>query len=195
LLGNSHADAIKNVLAEAANVHRISTYFWVRNNPLMNTKEEISEVGDEIKSKEISTVVLHYSPGAVSPVVVQEFVGRMTLAGITVVIVGPVPTWKVNVPEAMWSPTKQNLLGLDQNYTQYSLSNAEEINSLKSLVKPGVNYVDLGSILCKPKCRYADAKGVPYYWDSGHLTLSGASLLRTALDDVVSKFVKSSDAR
>ena len=193
LLGNSHADAIKNVLAKAANSHGATTYFWVKNNALMGLNPEIEDVEDEIKSKGISSVILHYSAGAVSPVVMQKFVSRLVAAGVTILFIGPVPTWKVNVPEAMWNLTEQNLRNLEQSFSHYSAHNAKEIRFYQSLVGSGIEYLDLGSILCRSKCLYADAQGIPYYWDSDHLTLSGASLLSSALDDVVFKLVKSSD--
>jgi hypothetical protein len=195
LLGNSYADSLKKVFARVANENKASAYFWVQNTPLMSSDIEINDVENEIRSKGISSALLHYSSGAVSPVILQKFVSRMAESGIPVVILGPLPTWEVKVPEAMWDLTEQNLSHLTQSYSQYLSRNAEEIKSLKSLIAPGVSYVDLGSVFCQTKCLYADTGGTPYYWDSGHLTLSGANLLSKTLNDSISKLIESTNTR
>ena len=38
-------------------------------------------------------------------------------------------------------------------------------------------FLDTGVVLCTPGCQYASPTGKLFYWDEGHLTLSGASTL------------------
>ena len=177
LIGNSHADAIKVAFTSAAVLKGKSLYFWVHNDPLLQAKPDIANIVSEIRKKKIATVYLHFSSGAVDHRVLTEFIKSAELIKVSVVVLGPVPTWSGKVPELMWSPTKKNQLSLKQSYSDFEKLNSGDIGFYKQNQGSKLKYMDVARILCNPNCRYASKTGVPFYWDSNHLTLSGAHLL------------------
>ncbi len=183
LLGNSHADAIKESFASAANENSLTTYFWVQNDPLMQSREQIQEIVNEIEKNEISSVYLHFSSGAVDEEILLNFFGRVHAKGTRIIILGPVPTWNKNVPQDLWANrnSTRKSLSLTQNYEEYFLHNFRELDFLTRDLPKYVEFVNMGRTLCNPNCLYKDSFGNLMYWDSGHLTLSGAKVLRPLL--------------
>jgi hypothetical protein len=179
LLGNSHADAIKESFAAAANKNGKTVFFWVQNDPLMFDVNDISEVINQIEAKNISEIYLHYSSGALSSNILLNFIEQIQAKSIPITIIGPVPTWKKSVPDEMWSYRNSSTKSpqLSQSFEEFSKRNSDSLDTLKSKLRPNVPFIDVGRILCTPQCEYQDMNGVLYYWDSDHLTLSGAKAL------------------
>jgi peptidoglycan/LPS O-acetylase OafA/YrhL len=179
LLGNSHADAIKQTFTKAANKNGKTVLFWVQNDPLMNDANDASEIMKEILDNNISEIYIHYSASAVKVDLLVNFIERVQSKGISVSVIGPVPTWNKSVPDEVWtyrdSPNKSSYLS--QSFDEFNERNMNSLFALKSNLSPSVNFFNTGKVLCNPGCRYQDATGVLYYWDSGHLTLSGANVL------------------
>ena len=188
LLGNSHADSIKEIFASEAQRQRITSYFWVQNNPLMGSNPNISEVVDTVKQNGIKAVFFHYSVGAVEEKILNRVIKEFDSAGVKFVILGPVPTWNHKVPERMWQ-YKEDLVNLDlnQSYDQFLDLNLRALTELTDAVsKFKVPYFDLAAKLCTTNCRYKSDDGHPFYWDEGHLTLTGAKVLGPVLAEALS---------
>jgi hypothetical protein len=177
LIGNSHADAIKVAFTEAAEMNQKSLYFWVHNDPLSQAGPGVQNIVSEIGKKKITTVFLHFSSGAISHRVLEEFIRALRTNNVSVIVLGSVPTWNGKVPELMWSPTKKNQSDLNQSYGDFVKLNSSDINFYDKILNKETPYLDVARLLCNPYCRYSSKSGVPFYWDSNHLTLSGAKLL------------------
>ncbi len=189
LLGNSHADSIKTSFAQVAEETGITTYFWVQNDPLNGVRQSTGEISDEISRNRIDTVFLHYSVGAVKREVLEDFILKLKAVGITVVIFGPIPTWPESVPESMWLDKEKILLF--QSHSDFKTLNLIALKTLSEIAeKFNLPYFDLAREFCREVCKFADAKGVPYYWDEGHLTLSGAQVLEPLFKTVIAKVYK-----
>jgi hypothetical protein len=187
LLGNSHADSIKTIFASEAQRLDVTSYFWVQNDPLMGTNPRISEVVNSAIENGIKVVFFHYSAGAVEEKILNEVIKELDSSRIKTVILGPVPTWKYQVPERMWEYRQSGFnLDLSQSYSQFLDLNSQALTELNDIVlKNNVPYFDLASKLCTVKCRYASIEGRPYYWDAGHLTLAGAKELGPVLAEAL----------
>jgi len=183
LLGNSHADSLKTIFAGEAQKIGLTGYFWVQNDPLMGSSPKISEIVTNAQENGIDVVYLHFSAGAVDQQVLDEFIKRLTSKGIKTVILGPVPTWGYKVPERMWKFQKgESDIGLSQSYAQFLELNSPALARLANTASNlKVSYFDLAAIFCAAQCKYASNYGAPYYWDDGHLTLTGAKILGPVL--------------
>jgi peptidoglycan/LPS O-acetylase OafA/YrhL len=183
LLGNSHADALKTSFINVANQNSKEVYFWVQNNPLMSNKSEVIEVVNIVGKENISEVYLHFSSGAVKYESILALKNELNAMRVTLKVLGPIPTWSMKVPEELWRSRDSNSVSsaLQRDYNSFAEANSEEINFFKKSFVEGTTYFDLGKIFCQPNCAYQDSSGRPFYWDSGHLTLTGAKRLEPVL--------------
>jgi hypothetical protein len=187
LLGNSHADSIKETFIEVSREYQVNAYFWVENNPLMRGGAGIDEVYSEIKENKISHVFLHYSSSAVDILTLTNFIQKLSDEYIPVTILGAVPVWSNSIPYLMWNQDKFTD-ELDRNYKDYFQDNFDELTSIRVLLKKQTQYLDIAALFCNPICRYSNKDYEPYYWDSGHLTLTGSKLIKEPLNEIFNSF-------
>ena len=187
LLGNSHADSIKETFIEVSKEYEVSAYFWVQNNPLMRGGAGIDEVYSEVKKKKISHVFLHYSSSALDILTLTNFLQKLSGEGVSVTILGAVPIWSNSIPYLMWNQDKF-INELDRNYEDYFQDNFDELTSIRILLNEQTQYLDIAALFCNPMCRYSNKDYEPYYWDSGHLTLTGSRLIKEPLNEIFSSF-------
>jgi peptidoglycan/LPS O-acetylase OafA/YrhL len=187
LLGNSHADAIKQSFTNSANKLDFQTYFWTQNDPLMKADGDIYTIINESKKAGIHKIYLHYSAGAVSEATLEKFIFAANLDSIVVSIILPVPTWGAKVPEILWLHSGvDNPKILQQSYKEFSSSNYESLMVLNRIAaRHGLSTLDSAQILCRELCVYSSDSGKPYYWDEGHLTLTGARLLEDGFEELL----------
>ena len=187
LLGNSHADSIKETFIEVSNDYEVSAYFWVQNNPLMRGGAGIDEVYSEVKEKKISHVFLHYSSKALDILTLTNFLQKLSDENVSVIILGAVPVWSNSIPYLMWNQDKF-IDELDRNYEDYFQDNFDELTRIRKLLNEQTQYLDIAALLCNPMCRYSNKDYEPYYWDSGHLTLTGSQLIKKPLNEIFESF-------
>ena len=105
LLGNSHADSIKTVFKDAMDQRRITTFFYVANNPLMSPSHNDEMVMSEILDNAITTVVIHYSPSfyddEVNVEILKRFIFSLQEEDIQFYFIAPVPISEFHVPKLM----------------------------------------------------------------------------------------------
>ena len=188
LLGNSHADSIKETFIEVSKEHEVSAYFWVQNNPLMLGGAGIDEVYGEVKKKKISHVFLHYSSSALDILTLTNFLQKLSDEDISVTILGAVPVWSNSIPYLMWNQDKF-IDELDRDYKDYFQDNFDELTSIRKLLNEQTQYLDIAALFCNPMCRYSNKDYEPYYWDSGHLTLTGSQLIKEPLNEIFDSFL------
>jgi peptidoglycan/LPS O-acetylase OafA/YrhL len=190
LVGNSHADSIKTVFATAAERYGVGLHFLVPNNPLMPggmTPEEI--VGESILHG-VSTIYLHFSPSAIYIDKIRNLVERSSENDIDVVFIDPVPTWNLHIPKAMYK-TKLGLKSdLSQTKNDYLEKYGMIFQDLNSFDFSNFSRVRIVDAFCNPECMYSSKNDKPLYFDSGHLTLTGSSVLRDTFLELMSKVSK-----
>ena len=179
LLGNSHADAIKVAFSKAAELSEKEVYFWVQNDPLIGNAKTGATIISESLKVGITEIYLHYSSGSLTEANLSNFILQAKVHSLEVVIIGSVPTWGVKVPQALWQVSPGIVPdSLNQSYSQFEEINLEGLEILKAAAaKYELDYLDTAFVLCTPGCQYASPTGKLFYWDEGHLTLSGASTL------------------
>ena len=178
LVGNSHADSIKTSFAEAASQMGYRTFFSVPNGPLLNEKFDhawLLKTVDDLKPK---AVFFHYSPNVSLRNTLTGLPEKIAKKGAESVLILPVPTYSKNIPKALyWNEKEKNQLP-DLNIDDYYNINEDNISFVKSNKNDSFSVYDTGSIFCTPKCALTSKNGNPFYFDNGHLTLSGADFLR-----------------
>ena len=180
LVGNSHADSIKEAVVAALPGYEI--YLLNQNNPIREDtyNSYISGVAG-LKPKK---VVIHNSSGSVDPYYLRKFILHLSNIGVQVSIIEPVPSPGFDVPRFVWN-SNSNVVKLsefakdDFNLKNYYASKANELFLLASIKSEfGTNIIAVADLFCNFSCRFVDEVSLkPFYFDSGHLTRTGAKLL------------------
>jgi peptidoglycan/LPS O-acetylase OafA/YrhL len=185
LLGNSHADSVKNVFASVASQANLNLFFWAQNDILEGNQVDIEKIVGIINKAMITKVYIHNSAGTVEKATMIKLVDRLQIDNIQITILGPVPTWPKNVPENLWESRNNKSKMMSLTYEQFRSRNSSEFLFLSSGLGDSVKFYDLANFLCQPDCRLQSSEGRPYYYDSGHLTETGAKYLRPLFDKAV----------
>ena len=182
LIGNSHADSIKKTFAEVGLAHGYSTYFLVPNDPLTDPRFGARELLEVVRQRRPDAVFLHFSNlygNARFKREMWSFIDLVSQDDIRVVVIGPVPTYELPIPKAMFEDTGHTLsfattLAQHRAKTQAYRAFAEQLADL------GVAIYDPAPLLCPATgdCLFADRESRPFYFDAGHLTLTGAAVLK-----------------
>jgi peptidoglycan/LPS O-acetylase OafA/YrhL len=190
LLGDSHADSIKNIFATQMNKDNISTFFYVFNTPLMIPKTNSDVISKDLINTNIHNVVIHYSKGFYSKDYnikqLKKFIANSNSNNINIYFISPVPSYKFNIPKKLYGlhekgqhnpPTFAN--------KNYYLENKHFFELMKEL-KINLNSIFLSNkFLCEnQKCIIMDEEGKPIYFDTMHLTLTGAKKLKDLFNSI-----------
>tara|TARA_R110001599_G_scaffold70543_7_gene197708 strand:+ start:15377 stop:17200 length:1824 start_codon:yes stop_codon:yes gene_type:complete len=194
LVGNSHADSIKMTFSRDAARLGMSTYFMVANNPLIGAGPSADALIVGALEHGIDSIVFHYSNVYGRHEFAGELIKAVDLAnkhGIRVFLIGPVPVYDFHVPESLYWESlgiKIPKVSLDAQF-----KNSEDYRRLIPVIKEmGVKTYDPSPLLCPSDgaCKIAASDNSPYYFDSNHLTLTGASILSPIFHEVFSEITK-----
>lgn len=179
LLGNSHADSLKDSFTAVADSRGYEVWFVVQNQPLMDKAGALglSEIVDLVQQKDITNVVLHYSRGAIPLDRVQALQHKLEKNGIGFAYLSPVPTWPVSVPRLLIREKLDGVAEQRKAYEDYRQLNESVLDYFEGKQGGEVPFIDLGKVFCSPKCMMKSPDGKPFYFDTGHLTLTGAKIV------------------
>lgn len=189
LLGNSHADSIKTAFHEIMSNHGITTFFYVYNDPLMSSSGNATRIFDEVIAKKINNVVVHYNPPFYNSdhytTEMSSFIDLIDETNISLQFIAPVPVYNYHVPKAMIGLIREeNTKLIPVNYDSYKMASQsfykflnENNISLERVFFPH-------EIFCsESECEF-QKNGKPYYFDSHHLTLTGADQMKPLFKDI-----------
>ncbi|MFB2773867.1 acyltransferase family protein [Shewanella xiamenensis] len=179
LLGNSHADSIKKQFSNIAESYGFGTYFMVRNNPLMKNGLSADRIVEEVSSKGIGLIVVHFSPGVIDIPEFEKFLTSTESMGITVVFIESVPVYNFSIPKTL------EALSPLEDISNYRLKPLEfdSKNLVNLLDRYNIFTLSPSKILCNSAgCLVTDEKGELLYFDTDHLTLTGASFIGQILN-------------
>jgi hypothetical protein len=186
LVGNSHADTIKATFANIAEKSNVSVRFVVANTPLMKGSPLYPEdIVREAEKHDIDVIVLHYSPHAIKVKTIQTLVDLSTKKHIKVDFIMPVPVWEKHIPKVLYAHLEHNTTLPKQTQKEYQKVNRDFYNKLSSIKNLSLYRVD--DVLCQTNCHYQDNMGNLYYFDEGHLTLTGAQKLEDIFQMIIEK--------
>lgn len=181
LLGNSHADSIKEVFSSVAGTYKYNTYFTVTNVAMFDDFIVVDDIINEVLDKKISWIFIHYRPGSLDLVKTEELIEFGMKNNIKVTLIMPVPFYEndpyyeESIPKILLNDKQPK-----QSYKDYLEFNNEVFNKANVFEKYYTNfsYLNTGDIFCTPICSISTADKRPYYYDDDHLTLTGSQLLK-----------------
>lgn len=135
----------------------------------------------EAEKKKTNEIVLHYSPGALSSKKILQFIKDAQASNIHISFILPVPVFEQHIPKSLWDNIDHEANLPLQTIEDYYRVNDELISALGHSKQP-IKIYDVASIFCKNRCLVSFKNGKPVYFDSSHLTLSGAVLLEPVFD-------------
>lgn len=182
LVGNSHADSLKTSFAKIAQERGYRLFFTVSNAPVVGT-HRTAQLLDQFAVIGIEGVITHFSSGSALQAHDIGFDTDVREAGFDVVWVLGVPTYEGSVPAMMWESSE--ILYATPN-------NIAEISELEAqLRETDTTVFDPRPAFCHDGCRVMDSQMRPFYFDAGHLTLTGARELEDMMWAVVDWFDES----
>lgn len=186
LVGNSHADAVKTALASAARRNGAGLRLMVKNCALAEGACGLEAVSEELARWKAAGVILHSSPGA-TDIQAARALAKLLDDRTRIVFVEPVPIWPAAVPKVMYAKLTgiSELPDMRQDLSSYRAS-TEVRQGVEVSDGSQVEIVGVAEIFCKPICSYAIA-GKPLYFDSNHLTLTGARMLEPLFEAIFAK--------
>jgi peptidoglycan/LPS O-acetylase OafA/YrhL len=193
LVGNSYADSIKTSFAKVAAARGVDLYFVVENDPLIGGRLNAARTIQVADKSRIDFIAIHFSniyDSANNREQVSSLVKLARAKGMAVVVIAPVPAYDESVPKAMYEATSHgHAFAFDRQHHEETISAFRHFEA--ELTEDGASVFDPAEVLCPPdrKCMFADSALKPYYFDAGHLTLTGATQLEPMLDAAVSKLL------
>jgi hypothetical protein len=186
LFGNSHADMIKNEVVKAAR-NRANIYFWVQNSPFQLQTQEILNVLSKFK---INKVLIHSSTANPEPNELIQLIEKG--ANLEFVMLGSIPTYSENVPKIV----HDNLTDEGLSFSKLDIGTYLVPESLagdkyyESVNGPNFEYISILEKMCRDSsCNWHDSKNNLYYFDTDHLTLTGAKAIRAPISIAVDKLL------
>lgn len=186
LVGNSHADSIKLSFSNIANKIGVKLYFLVPNEPLLKSSAITSKhIIDEALNRNIKSIVIHYSPNSVEVSAIREIVNLANDNNIFVAFIMPVPTWEAHIPKALWENYKYNIKLPTQSLVEYNEKTKELITSLTEIKSDNFVIYPVSNFFCNKNCSVIGSTGKPFYFDNGHLTLTGSKKLSGLFESII----------
>lgn len=191
LVGNSHADSIKEKFADVLARFGTGTYFYVANQPLMGASGGPKTLLHDVRRKQVEAVVVHYSPSFYKNEAhlnrLMQVLSDLKETEVPVYLIAPVPTNQFHVPKALYerslNPKHDIARQSRSQYLQYNekfFAFVEEQGLMRNVYWPH-------EILCPHDDCLLESEGRPIYFDSNHLTLTGAGLLTRIFEDLAER--------
>ena len=191
LVGNSHADSIKEVLVQLADENKADLRMMKSDCSLGKGACRPSQVINEMIATNSDTVIIHSSEGQVSATAIKELLQEINedselSSKFEIVYILPVPRQGFHVPQTLyelsadkiWNHKKQG------NITLYNKRMAELNGEIMNIQHDNFKMISVGKSLCNPECQVLSEEGDPLYYDAHHLTLTGASLIKPELKTI-----------
>jgi len=155
----------------------------------MSSSQNTNRIFNEVVGNGINTIVIHYSPSFYNNDVHQaemtSFVDLMDDNNIAVQFIAPVTVYDYHIPKAMIKlirePSFQLTPANNESY-QLRVTSFYKFISDNNISSERVFYPH--KIFCsESECTY-QKDGIPYYFDGGHLTLTGAEQLKPLFNEI-----------
>ena len=181
LIGNSYADSIKSALNSKLEENGNSLYI-LRDNQWLNSMN-LAIAKSEIIKRDIDVVILHSRAGVQDKQAFKEIVKFIREQNKKLIVIGPTPDYENSIPLMVYRDFKFNEKLKTRSISYYESLYRKEISFFKNIADGNsVIYLDALLPFCTPDCQIKDLRsGNLFYFDGGHLTVSGASFLVSKL--------------
>jgi len=120
----------------------------------------------------------------------ENFVDGMKAQSVDIMIISPVPTYEYHVPEMLYQKTINSGTQIRRQTVQEY--HAQNDDFFKMLVRLNMSKNDVffpHDYLCAEEYCLLNVDGNPTYFDSNHLTISGAKILSPIFSKIASDIV------
>jgi peptidoglycan/LPS O-acetylase OafA/YrhL len=183
LLGNSHADMVKQEFIYRASKSNYNLYFWADNNPFTGSDTSIRSIAEEIARLNVTILVLHSSYLYPSVEEIKKLINDTELEGVKIYMMESVPTFNDSVPVLEYLQRNAEKVHDNRNVNVESLYVNQTYSEIKS---SRFRYFSTHQYFCTPVCMWGNDEGNLFYFDSNHLTLLGARKLAPVVDSIIS---------
>ena len=124
---------------------------------------------------------MHYKSKSLKVDILEEVLHLAEEKGIKVDLILPVPEYEDSIPKLLYLNQFKSI-----NKQKYLSENTEyfaQINVLKNQYQIFTAY-DVHNVLCQSDCAIKSSDNKPYYFDSHHLTLTGAQQLKPVFERI-----------
>lgn len=190
LVGNSHADSIKNSFLRASQANNLTLYFVAQNDPLSGRRVNAEIIVREALRLGIRSIVIHFSPNVYenrdSTEKLRNLLSSAAENNIQIVIFAPIPVYDVHIPKAMFQARSSDYdFVIDRS--KHDVKTAAFRSFIQSISSKSILIYDPAEVLCPSvgPCAVANREGAPFYFDDGHLTLTGARQLEPLFESAL----------
>lgn len=175
LIGDSHSDSIKESLIKEAEKQGLKVFFIIKDPLILgkNDSEKVLQRADEVKA---DVIVAHYRYTNALSILESDFVEKVKNNEMKLYWVATTPNFEQRVPKTLWESKEMLPTGIQPNDTEPAKLVIEKLTSKE------INIFDPRPAFCTNNngtelCRVVSENGTPYYFDSHHLTRTGAQRL------------------
>lgn len=177
LIGDSHADSIKESLVKIAQKNNFHVFFPIHSPPILSktSSDRVIKIAKEVGAR---TIIAHYRYTNALSILEKDFIKKVQDNNLSLYWISPTPGYDFYVPDLLWeSKLNKNTLSIPID-TEYA-------NLVKSKLKEqNVVFFDPYPAFCiESKCEISSENGKPYYFDKHHLTRTGAQKLEPYFED------------
>lgn len=178
LIGNSHADAIKDTMRAAAQTANTNLYLMKQNCVLGEPDCALSVIESEIGKRDVEEIILHSTKDGYNPDHLQPLFDLARQNGISVHVIAPTPEFKDGVAAQLYGElvTGQQNPAFRKDINDYRAEFADYLKLAHTTQQSHVSFYPVHDIFCPNECILEEDDALLYY-DSHHLTLKGAQKL------------------
>ncbi len=148
------------------------------------SRDQVLALAKDIKA---DGIIIHYASGKNAKAVYESgFAEQARKQGIPSAWLLPVPTYNDRVPKMIWENFSSGA-----NFHPSPVNIVEVENLRRALTTDGVKLFDSYPAFCAEECDVMDVAMHPFYFDSGHLTLTGAERLRPVIEQMMDWLISS----
>ncbi len=182
LIGNSHADAIKESVRNV--VESLDGSLYLAQENVNINRENRKALVKIVKTLDVDLVILHSRWSTYDWPSLKLLINSLDNGKRSFLLLGPVPEYDFNVPEKMLKEVLSFRSTLNSEFFDDKFR--DDIQEMQILDKmERVQFVSLIGAFCSPACQLSTSSAKPYYLDSNHLTLTGARKIKPILREVL----------
>jgi peptidoglycan/LPS O-acetylase OafA/YrhL len=190
LVGDSHADVLKGELAEAVEGAGGSVRLMIANDAVGDLALSPEAVMAEAQLRNARVIVLHSTAYHFYLGAIERLAQLAAVKDITVAVILPIPDPGYHVPKQIYLTlyAGQQTLKPHRSLDDYGRSHRAAIEQLGTLASQVANLrlFHPESYFCAPMCAIQDRTGQLLYFDGGHLSQTGARVLKPMMQEIAS---------
>ena len=186
LVGDSHLDAIKTTLIDAARENGAQLFLIKQNCALGAGQCDVDKIAREMIERDIDYVILHSTNSAIDVDAVKTLTSIASRIEARIKLVYDVPTWDQSIPAVAYRAFNEEDPSLLPNRTlnMYREQHQNKFKELELIESEYLTLIQVADFFCSPDCRIFDDDGYLLYYDNHHLTRKGSRLLSPLFDEL-----------